>query len=298
MVAGPQQRAQQAVLGRQARGEGQPAPAALQRGEVLLQRGAGRVRRAAVLVAAAQPADAVLLVRGDLVDRRHHRPVAGSAACPAWIARVSKPWAGARRPGVRRLRCCRVSVVAAVRALVALLTRETSLWAVRWSRACSARPPCRADADLPSLGRELPAVETDRHGSPAPPDRPRRRLRCPGGLPRCAAGGCAKAAGTECAGSRRPSTRRPATASCRSTSSTYACRGPTAHSSTRWRRPGASQDWQPVARLLALTGDEWELRWQRVQSLGGRRRRWSWRPPASEQAAARERGCVRAGAVR
>lgn len=30
-----------------------------------------------------------------------------------------------------------------------------------------------------------------------------------------------------------------------------------------------TQDWQPVARLLALTGDEWELRWQRVQSLGG-----------------------------
>ncbi|GAB2802288.1 hypothetical protein [Streptomyces daliensis] len=30
-----------------------------------------------------------------------------------------------------------------------------------------------------------------------------------------------------------------------------------------------SQDWQPVARLLAFTGDEWELRWQRVQSLAG-----------------------------
>ncbi|MGH3324598.1 MAG: hypothetical protein ACRDOV_09265 [Streptomyces sp.] len=30
-----------------------------------------------------------------------------------------------------------------------------------------------------------------------------------------------------------------------------------------------TQDWQPVARLLALTGDEWELRWQRVQSLAG-----------------------------
>ncbi|RAJ71645.1 hypothetical protein K378_00465 [Streptomyces sp. Amel2xB2] len=29
-----------------------------------------------------------------------------------------------------------------------------------------------------------------------------------------------------------------------------------------------TQDWQPVARLLALT-DEWELRWQRVQSLAG-----------------------------
>jgi hypothetical protein len=30
-----------------------------------------------------------------------------------------------------------------------------------------------------------------------------------------------------------------------------------------------TQDWQPVARLLALTGDEWELRWQRVQSMAG-----------------------------
>lgn len=30
-----------------------------------------------------------------------------------------------------------------------------------------------------------------------------------------------------------------------------------------------TQDWQPVARLLALTGDEWELRWQRVQSTAG-----------------------------
>lgn len=30
-----------------------------------------------------------------------------------------------------------------------------------------------------------------------------------------------------------------------------------------------TQDWQPVARLLAFTGDEWELRWQRVQSLAG-----------------------------
>ncbi|NGO69093.1 hypothetical protein [Streptomyces boncukensis] len=29
------------------------------------------------------------------------------------------------------------------------------------------------------------------------------------------------------------------------------------------------QDWEPVARLLALTGDEYELRWQRVQSLAG-----------------------------
>jgi hypothetical protein len=30
-----------------------------------------------------------------------------------------------------------------------------------------------------------------------------------------------------------------------------------------------TQDWEPVARLLALTGDEWELRWQRVLSIAG-----------------------------
>ncbi|MBA0054239.1 hypothetical protein E0L36_26305 [Streptomyces sp. AJS327] len=30
-----------------------------------------------------------------------------------------------------------------------------------------------------------------------------------------------------------------------------------------------TQDWGPVARMLALTSDEWELRWQRVQSLAG-----------------------------
>ncbi|EST23756.1 hypothetical protein N566_25345 [Streptomycetaceae bacterium MP113-05] len=29
------------------------------------------------------------------------------------------------------------------------------------------------------------------------------------------------------------------------------------------------QDWEKLAQLLALTGDEWELRWQRVQSAAG-----------------------------
>lgn len=31
----------------------------------------------------------------------------------------------------------------------------------------------------------------------------------------------------------------------------------------------STQDWEPAARLLALTGDDWELRWQRVQTLAG-----------------------------
>ena len=73
VVAGPAEGAEQRVLGGQPGGEGQPAAAALQRGEALLQRGAGRVAAAAVLVAAAQPADAVLLVGRGLVDRRHDR---------------------------------------------------------------------------------------------------------------------------------------------------------------------------------------------------------------------------------
>ncbi|MFR9757359.1 hypothetical protein [Streptomyces sp. TR06-5] len=31
----------------------------------------------------------------------------------------------------------------------------------------------------------------------------------------------------------------------------------------------AEQEWEQLARLIALTGDEWELRWQRVQSAAG-----------------------------
>ncbi|CAM5665895.1 hypothetical protein SSPIM334S_07589 [Streptomyces spiroverticillatus] len=71
VVAGRQERTQQAVLGSQPRSEGEPAPAALQGGEVLLQGGAGRVGAAAVLVTAAQAPDPVLLVRRHLVDRRN-----------------------------------------------------------------------------------------------------------------------------------------------------------------------------------------------------------------------------------
>ena len=45
VVAGPADRAEQGVLGGQPAGEGQPAGAALERGQGLLQRGAGRVGR-------------------------------------------------------------------------------------------------------------------------------------------------------------------------------------------------------------------------------------------------------------
>lgn len=73
MVAGGQQGAQQAVLGGEAGGEGEAAAAAVERREVLLQGGTGRVGAAAVLVAAAEPADPVLLVSGYLIDGRYHR---------------------------------------------------------------------------------------------------------------------------------------------------------------------------------------------------------------------------------
>lgn len=49
-----------------------------------------------------------------------------------------------------------------------------------------------------------------------------------------------------------------------------------------------TQDWQPVARLLAFTGDEYELRWQRVQSLAG--------AAAMELARARAAGALDEGA--
>ncbi|MCF6522056.1 hypothetical protein [Streptomyces sp. JJ36] len=55
----------------------------------------------------------------------------------------------------------------------------------------------------------------------------------------------------------------------------------------------AEQDPTPVARLLALTGDEWELRWQRVQSLAGAAARElaeARAAQAAEQAAGQSRG--------
>jgi hypothetical protein len=65
--------AQQRVLGRQPGGERQAAGAALERGQRLLQGGAGGVGAPAVLVAAAQATDAVLFVGGREVHRHDHR---------------------------------------------------------------------------------------------------------------------------------------------------------------------------------------------------------------------------------
>ena len=70
---GPAQRADHGVLGGQAAGEREPALALLQGRDVALEGGAGGVGGAAVLVAAAQPAHAVLLVGRGRVDRRDHR---------------------------------------------------------------------------------------------------------------------------------------------------------------------------------------------------------------------------------
>ena len=74
VVTGPQQRPDHGVLAGQTGGERETTAAALQCGEALLQRCPGRVGRTAVLVAAPKAADAVLLVRRDLVDRRHDGP--------------------------------------------------------------------------------------------------------------------------------------------------------------------------------------------------------------------------------
>ena len=75
-----------------------PCAAALQRGQARLERGAGRVAGAGVLVALVL-ADAVLGEGRRLVDR-HDRPrrSAGRASWPAWMARVSKPGCPGRRP--------------------------------------------------------------------------------------------------------------------------------------------------------------------------------------------------------
>ena len=73
VVAGAAGGADEGVLGGQPGGEREAALALLQRRDVALEGGAGGVGRAAVLVAAAQPADAVLLVGRGRVDRRDHR---------------------------------------------------------------------------------------------------------------------------------------------------------------------------------------------------------------------------------
>ena len=106
VVAGPADGPQQGVLGRQPGREGQPAAAALERGQALLERGPRRVGAAAVLVAAAQPADAVLLVGRRLVDRRDH----GAGERVGLLAGVDRErlevhghsvwrWSGVLRPG-------------------------------------------------------------------------------------------------------------------------------------------------------------------------------------------------------
>jgi hypothetical protein len=70
-------RPEQRVFGRHSGCEREPAHAALKRREALFQRGTGGVGGTAVLIAAAQPPDAVLLVGGDLIYRRDDRPRGG-----------------------------------------------------------------------------------------------------------------------------------------------------------------------------------------------------------------------------
>ena len=82
VVPGREQRPDQGVLAGQPGGEREAAAAVLQRGHARLERGPGGVGRAAVLVAAAQAADAVLLVRRHLVDRGD-RPRRSRGPAPA-----------------------------------------------------------------------------------------------------------------------------------------------------------------------------------------------------------------------
>ena len=92
VVAGVADRPQQGVLGSQPGGEREPALPLLQGRDVALERSAGGVAGAAVLVAAAHPADTVLLVGGGGVDGRDHR--AGHRR----PARSRHGWRGSRSP--------------------------------------------------------------------------------------------------------------------------------------------------------------------------------------------------------
>ena len=74
VVAGPGERPDDGVLGGEAGGEGEPALAVLDRRQGTLQRRTRGVGGAAVLVAAAQAADTVLLVGAAGVDGRVDRP--------------------------------------------------------------------------------------------------------------------------------------------------------------------------------------------------------------------------------
>ena len=92
MVAGVEEGPQHRILPGEAAGEREAPLTALERRDALLERGAGRVGRPGVLVAAAQAADAVLLVRAHLVDRdARPPPSSGPAPGPAWMAREEKP---------------------------------------------------------------------------------------------------------------------------------------------------------------------------------------------------------------
>ena len=97
MITGSADRTQQRVLGGHAGGERQPTRAALEGGQALLQRRPGRVGRAAVLVAAAQPAHAVLAERRRRVDRRHDGARRGVGVLPGMDRQRLEPGRVARR---------------------------------------------------------------------------------------------------------------------------------------------------------------------------------------------------------
>ena len=89
VVARRQQHAQQDVGGAHPRPERDGVPPAFQRGEALLQRGAGGVGATRVLVARPGAAHAVLRVRGRRVDREDHR-AGGRVGCLARVDRLGR----------------------------------------------------------------------------------------------------------------------------------------------------------------------------------------------------------------
>ena len=132
VIAGPAHRPQQRVLGGQPAGEGQPAPAALERGQALLQRVPGRVAgrgctRSPAGARRRRPARTCWSGRSAAPPRR----CAGPGSWPAWMARVSKPYVVER-------------VMARARLVVAAGGRELRLLCDRGGRSAGVHGGRRA----------------------------------------------------------------------------------------------------------------------------------------------------------
>ena len=187
VVAGAQEHPQQHVARAHARAERAGVPAALQRGQALLQRGAGGVRAARVLVAAgARAADAVLGEGGRQVQGGDHRARGGVGFLPG-MDRVRGEAAHdphATRPGTEAGRPGRIA---------------------RSGRRARPRPPfrCRGTPARPSGSRRPRACRRPapaRRPPPRTPTSPCRAARSPRSW--AAAATCAAPAGPSAARGR------------------------------------------------------------------------------------------------